>query len=153
MKLSPAPVANFGLVQGGTATVADSDYTANSGTLTFAAGTGTLTQTITVAVTGDTTIEADETFTVDLSLNAGNTGSAVFADNQGLGTITNDDNASISIDDVTQVETNAGTTNFVFTVSLDASDPDDDIVIDFTTTDGTATVRRSAACRSPTGSS
>ncbi len=114
------------------------DYTTNAGTLTFLAGTATLTQQITVSVNGDTTPEADETFTVDLSLNAGNSGSAVFADNQGLGTITNDDNANISIDDVTLAEGNAGTTDFIFTVSLDASDPDDDILIDFTTTDGTA---------------
>ena len=72
-----------------------SDFTANSGTLTFAAGTATLTQTITVQVSGDTTVEGNETFTVDLSLNAGNTGSATITDTQGLGTINNDDNASI----------------------------------------------------------
>ena len=42
-------------------------YTAASSTLTFAAGTATLTQTVTVQVSGDTTVEANETFTVDLS--------------------------------------------------------------------------------------
>ncbi len=47
----------------GTAT-AGSDYTAASGTLTFAAGETT--QTIDVAVTGDALDEADETFTVTL---------------------------------------------------------------------------------------
>ena len=76
------------------------DYTTNAGTLTFLAGTAALTQTITVVVNGDTVVEPDETFTVDLSLNAGNTGSAVFTDASGLGTITNDDSANITIDDI-----------------------------------------------------
>ena len=42
---------------------ADSDYTAASGTLTFS-GTAGETQTITVATTADTKVEADETLTV-----------------------------------------------------------------------------------------
>src|SRR6185295_4871307 len=42
-----------------------SDYTATTGTLTILAGSTT--GTITVAVSGDTTIEPDETFTVNLS--------------------------------------------------------------------------------------
>ena len=121
----------------GTAT-AGSDYTATSGTLTFAAGTATLTQQITVTVTGDDVVEADETFTLDLSLNTANTGSAVISDGQGLGTITNDDSAGITISDVTAAEGNSGTTDFIFTVTLDAADPDDDIRIDYTTTDGAA---------------
>src|SRR5206468_2665790 len=48
----------------GTAT-AGSDYTTISGTLTFAAGITS--QTISVPVIGDTTVEADEAFTVTLS--------------------------------------------------------------------------------------
>src|SRR5205814_6829945 len=53
----------------GTATVADNDYQANSGTLSFAANETT--KEITVLVNGDTRFEADETFTVHLS-NAAN---------------------------------------------------------------------------------
>ena len=51
----------------GSATTADSDYVAASGTLNF---TGTVgeTQTIGVTVNGDTTLETDETFTVDLRI-------------------------------------------------------------------------------------
>ena len=80
------------------------------------AGTDAETQTITVEVTGDTVVEADETFTVLLS---GITNSDVTAtDASGLGTIENDDAATIAINDVTQVETDAGTTDFVFTVTL-----------------------------------
>lgn len=68
----------------GTAT-APSDYAATSGTLTFTPGQTT--QTITVVVNGDTTNEANETFTVTLSSPANATlGSAT-----GTGTIANDD--------------------------------------------------------------
>jgi hypothetical protein len=68
----------------GTAT-AGSDYVANSGTLTFAPGTTG--QTVTVAVNGDTTVEANETFVVNLS----GASNADIADGQGQGTILNDD--------------------------------------------------------------
>jgi hypothetical protein len=68
----------------GTAT-AGGDYTATSGTLTFAAGETT--KTITIAITGDTTVEPDETFMVDLSAPSG----ATLADGSAQGTITNDD--------------------------------------------------------------
>jgi len=49
----------------GTATTADSDYTAVSGTLSFPVGTTE--RTITVSVNGDTNIESDETFYLNLS--------------------------------------------------------------------------------------
>jgi len=70
----------------GTAT-AGSDYLANSGTLTFAPGVGT--QSISVTVNGDVTVEPDEMFVVNLS---GATG-ATISDAQGTGTITNDEAA------------------------------------------------------------
>ena len=69
---------------------APTDYTAlSTTTLNFGDG-GPLSQTITVSVKGDTTIEANETFFVNL------TGcvECFIADNQGLGTITNDDSAN-----------------------------------------------------------
>ena len=91
----------------GTAT-AGSDYTATSGTLTFPANS-TATQTITVLVNGDTTVEANETFLVNLT----NPTNATISQAQGTGTITNDDNATIAITDVTQTEGNAGTTSFM----------------------------------------
>jgi len=69
----------------GTATVADGDYAAASGTLSFLPGDTS--KTVDVTVNGDTKHEADETFTVDLS----GAVNATISDNQGLGTITNDD--------------------------------------------------------------
>ena len=115
----------------GTAT-AGSDYTAASGTLTFAAGETS--KTIAVAVTGDTTIEADETFTVTLSGASG----APISRAQGTGTIRNDDFPALSINDVTVNEGNSGTTNAVFTVSLSATSPQT-ITVNYATANGTAT--------------
>ena len=64
---------------------AKGDYLAAAGTLTFAAGETA--KTITVAIKGDTQVEDDEYFFVNLS---GATG-AVIADGQGAGGIRNDD--------------------------------------------------------------
>jgi hypothetical protein len=69
----------------GTATTADHDYAAQSGTLTFAPGETT--KTITIYVYGDTKKEADETFAVNLS----SATNATILDGTGIGTILNDD--------------------------------------------------------------
>jgi hypothetical protein len=68
-----------------TSAVAGSDFTATSGTLTFAPGTTS--QTISVPVLGDVLNESNETFRVNLS---GAT-AATIADNQGVGTIIDND--------------------------------------------------------------
>jgi len=116
-----------------TATTADADYTAVSNTTTFTPGD--VSETVTVVVNGDTTFEANETFFVNLS----NATNATFADNQGVGTITNDDTApTISINDVTVTEGNAGTTNFTFTVSLSAASGVT-TTVDWASADNTAT--------------
>ncbi|TWT18689.1 nuclease [Luteimonas marina] len=75
----------------GSATVADSDYVAASGTATIAEGATSV--TISVDVVGDTTTEPDETFLVDLSNAVG----AEIADAQGVGTILNDDVVTVAI--------------------------------------------------------
>ena len=67
---------------------AGSDYTAKSGTLTFAAGETS--KTVSVAVSGDTAVEANETLTLNLSGASG----ATIADGSATGTITNDDVAA-----------------------------------------------------------
>jgi len=71
--------------QDGTATTADNDYVAISGTIVFAANETI--KNITVSVVGDTVFEADETFFVSLS----NATGATIVDGLGLGTILNDD--------------------------------------------------------------
>jgi len=79
-----APVTVHYATANGTAT-AGSDYSAQSGTLTFAAGEAS--KTIVVPVVGDTTVEANETLTVALSTPSG----ATIAQASATGTIVNDD--------------------------------------------------------------
>jgi hypothetical protein len=105
---------NFATANG--TAVAPGDYTAASGTLTFAAGETS--KTIIVPVVGDLLDEANETFLVNLSSAA----NAVIADNQGIGTITDDDLApALSINNVTVAEGSTGSTNATFTVTLSAA--------------------------------
>jgi Calx-beta domain len=63
-----------------------SDYAANAGTISFVPGDTS--ETVTVQVNGDATVEANETFNVNL---ANATGNATIADGQAVGTILNDD--------------------------------------------------------------
>lgn len=65
--------------------VAGSDYDSTSGTLIFAAGESE--KSITVKIIGDTQVEPNETFFVNLS----NATGATISDRQGIGTIVNDD--------------------------------------------------------------
>lgn len=118
----------------GTATIADGDYVARSGTLQFPAGTTK--GTINLSVKGDTRFEPDETVLVNLlSPNALALGNA-----QGVATITNDDGPpTMSIADVSVVEGNTGTRTMSFTVSLsDASTQT--ISVAYATSDVTATL-------------
>ncbi|HYH08790.1 MAG TPA: IPTL-CTERM sorting domain-containing protein [Thermoanaerobaculia bacterium] len=116
----------------GTAT-AGSDYAAETGTVTFAAGDTS--ETITIDVTGDTAYELDETLTVTLS---NVTGNATLLDASGTGTILNDDPVVISIADSNVVEGNAGTSVMTFTVTLNAA-PTSPVTVNYTTSDGSAT--------------
>src|SRR5206468_1877013 len=76
--------------------LSSSDYTATAGTVTIPAGSTTA--TITVAVSGDTLYEGNETFTVVLS----SPGNATIASGTGTGTIQNDDVVpTLSIGNVT----------------------------------------------------
>jgi hypothetical protein len=70
----------------GTATTNDGDYTAKTGTLTFAPGETT--KTITIEVKGDSKSESDETFYLDLY---GLSSNGLFTKSRGVGTILNDD--------------------------------------------------------------
>ncbi|KAA1421815.1 hypothetical protein F0U44_05975 [Nocardioides humilatus] len=95
----------------GTAT-AGSDYTAVPlTTVSFAAGQAT--RTVNVDVTGDTAIEPNETFRLHLSAPV----RATISDADGTATITNDDSASTSVNDVTVAEGDSGTTTATFTLT------------------------------------
>ncbi len=95
----------------------DTDFTTvpQTGTVDFL--DGETSKTITITVTGDITVEGNDTFFVNLTAP---TGGATIFDAQGLGTITNDDTppvGTLSINDVSLAEGNSGTTNMVFTVT------------------------------------
>ena len=108
------------------------DYTTASGTLTF--NPGVTTQPIPLTLLQDTLDEPNETFTVTLS----GAVNATIADGTAIATIVDDDpTPTLSINDVTLLEGNGGTTNFVFTVSLSAASGQA-ITVNATTVAGTA---------------
>ena len=110
------------------ATAADEDYSAVSGTLTFEAGTTSL--TIRVPIMGDVWHELDETFALALSNAAG----ASLARPTGVAFIPNDDPMPVlSVTDVLAVE---GTTAaFVFSLSAPSRAP---VTVAYSTSGGTA---------------
>jgi uncharacterized repeat protein (TIGR01451 family) len=108
------------------------DYTAVSGPLTFSPGQTT--RNITVPVNGDTLIEGDESFFVNLMNPTG----AVIGDTQGIGTITEDDTSgtlqlSASANPVPE---NGGKVTITITRTGNTSLP---VSVDFGTADITAT--------------
>lgn len=88
--------------QNGTATVG-SDYQSASGQLTFAPGETD--KPITVAVLGDTAVENDETFVVQLSSPA----NATLATATGTGTIVNDDHLPVAVNDAASTDEDTAT--------------------------------------------
>jgi hypothetical protein len=112
---------------------AGSDYVANS-----LAGqsipAGVTSKTFSVTINGDTTIEPNETFFV----NVGSVVGATVADATGVGTISNDDTPSLSINNATVTEGNSGTKTLTFTVSLSAA-ASTAVTYNITTANNTAT--------------
>ena len=115
----------------GTAT-AGSDYTAVSGTVSFAAGDTS--QIIDVIISTDNMVETNETITMTLS-NPTVT-NVILGDPTGTGTITNDDTAAVTIEDVTAQEDNGDLT---FTATLDNA-VQGGFTVDVSSADGTAEV-------------
>ena len=81
---SSSPVTVTYSTANGTA-VSGSDYVATSGNLTFIVGETA--KSVSVVINGDTIVEADETFFLNLS----DAKNALLVDNQGMATIINDD--------------------------------------------------------------
>jgi hypothetical protein len=112
---------------------AGSDYTATSGTLTFAPGQTS--QTVTVSVLGDLLYDFQETFTLNLSAPTG----ATLARSQATATIVSSlPPPTLGVGNGTVVNGTSGTTPAVFTISLSAgvSDP---VTVNYATANGTAT--------------
>ena len=113
--------------------IAGTDYVANTLTgQTIPAGASNY--SFTVVVTSDDRNEPTETFFVNIT----NVTNANVVDGQGLGTIVNDDPLpNMAINDVTVTEGNSGTTNAVFTVSLNTASGQT-VSVNYATADGTA---------------
>ncbi len=122
----------------GTATVAGADYIALSQSVTFAPGQ--VSKSVTLTVIGDTINEIDETLTLTATGDPAKVNSA-----SAMTTVTlRNDERRLTVSDVTQVEGNSGTTEMIFTVTLNAVS-DAPIVFTYATTDGTATSTGTAA--------
>lgn len=113
---APAPAGASVDVASAVGTADAADFTALTTTVPFT--TGLQSATATVLVNGDTDVEGDDTFTLNLS----NPQNVVIGDTSATGTIQNDDGAvadeSVSIGDVSLAEGNLGATAFDFTLTL-----------------------------------
>lgn len=129
------PVSVDWTTEDASATLADSDYTAANGTVTFAPGDTS--ETVEVDQTADANIEADEVVQVVLS---NPTGGATIADGTGDGTILNDDTGARTVDilDASVAEGDTGTTPLNFTIRLNGYSTEA-ISVQFQTLNVTAT--------------
>ena len=93
--------------------VEGTDYDENTTALSFA-GTADETKTFTVSTTEDAVLESNETFTVGLAVSGTTLGDRITSTDTGTGTINNDDEATVTIDDANADEGDAIT----FTVTL-----------------------------------
>ena len=112
--------------------IAGSDYTSKSGTVTIAAGDTTA--SVTIDLLNDSVVEKSEAFSLSVSNLQSGGRSVGFAKQSTSLTVTDDDQATVSIDDLASVEQE---TTKTFTISLDHA-VDHDITLDYTTVDGTA---------------
>jgi hypothetical protein len=130
--VSAGPVTVKYATANGTAT-APGDYTAIPPiTLTFTPGQTS--KTVAVMVKGDTALEPNETFFVNLS-NA--TGATLFKE-QGIGTILNDEGPVLRINDVQILEGDTGTKNLTFLVTLTPQSAGN-VTVKYATANNTAT--------------
>ncbi len=116
------------------------DFTQTNGTAIISAGD--LSTTITVAITNDSIVEADEQFFVNLSNLSADGREVTLPDTQATGTILDTDFATITLTPInaTQFEGNGnGTTAFTFEVTLN-NDVQGGFNLAFATNDGTATL-------------
>ena len=120
----------------GSATVGE-DFIAKSGIVTIPKGSDST--TIAIEIIGDTKVESDATFALNLMsiigtpINGNNNGRASI-----IGTITNDDNAALTIANKSISEGNSGRKNLVFDIVSSASS-DFLISLDYATMNGSAT--------------
>ncbi len=131
-KAATIPVSIGYATQDGTAH-AGQEYTATSGTLTFAPGETS--KVVTVAVLQDMLANGTSSF----ALNLGSPSLGTTSDNQGIGTITDSGITppQLSVGNASVAEPTLGTANASFTISLDKA-ATGAVTVNYTTVDGTA---------------
>ena len=122
-----------------------SDYTATNTVVTIPAGATSV--PVPVTIVGDSLDEFNETFTATLTSPV----NATVADASATATIVDDDaGPTISVSDESHVESDAGTANMRFTVSLSAPSGQT-VVVNFATNNGTARYGKTRDYRRKTG--
>lgn len=116
--------------------IAPGDYTGESAiTVTIPAGQTSVVHN--VVVNGDSVVELNETLTGSIGTLSASGRGVTLGTSSALGTINNDDNATISISGGSITEGNSGTANLPFTVTLSKA-VDVDTTVQFSTADLTA---------------
>lgn len=110
---------------------AGGDYTAASGSVTFAPGETA--KTLAIVIQGDTTYESDETFAVNLTSATG----ATLLDPQAIGRITNDDSVPPTLGVTNASATEGASGGIVFTIQLSQASQAI-VTVGYSTTDGSA---------------
>lgn len=109
----------------------DTDFTPISGQITISAGATST--NISIDILGDTVIEPDEAFTVELT----NPVNATLSNSVATGTITNDDFPFLSIGSTSLTENDSGVSVMTFDISLDRAGLGE-ITVDAATSDAAA---------------
>ena len=132
-KIQDALTVDFTTANG--SALAASDYTAQTGTVTFPAGSlSGATQSIVVTILNDAIAEPTENYTVTLSNLVTTATSKSIATAVGTGTITDDDTATLAINDVSVNEADGKAT---FTVTLTGT-VQNDFTVSYATANNTA---------------
>ncbi|UYK80870.1 putative Ig domain-containing protein [Xanthomonas sacchari] len=121
------------LTRSGTAT-SGTDYTGAVSSVVVPANATSASFSVTPVT--DTTVEPDETVIFQV---ANGTGYSIGNPSSATGTILNDDQPALSVNDVSQNEGNSGNTAFTFTVSLSQPAGSGGVSFDIATANGTAT--------------
>jgi hypothetical protein len=119
----------------GSATTADNDYVSKSSTLNFEGSAGE-TKNIQIAVNGDTKVEADQIFQINLNAPSSGGRQVTLTNDTVTGNMTNDDSTTVDFANSSFIIAEAGA-NVTLTVHL--SNPSDFTVeVNYISTDGTA---------------
>ncbi|WP_166828858.1 Calx-beta domain-containing protein [Thalassoroseus pseudoceratinae] len=112
------------------------DYIAKSGTLTIPAGQTS--GTVSVTLIGDTVVEADEAFVVEISNVQAFERNVSIEDGQGQLTLADNDFATVSVNDLAIAEADAGTIATAGFAVVLSQPVDRDVTVEYATANGTA---------------